>query len=282
MHFQLKINKNMTFLLILLLISPLVLKSGQVYLCSSAPIASVISEIAGSAAEVKFITPASFSPNSYEITADDILLSHSSLIFFYSSDSTSPWIFDLPVRNKINISEFIPEEDVLLDSDSNVIPYFWMDPVLTSKIANKIADTLSFYDSENSEKYKNNVASFANRLSLLGRMIESKLKNKKRLPLWGDVNTLAYFSAKYGFSGGKFLSNSFSSIPENDSRLNKFKPNSDNIFYYNTQLGRSSADYFARHNRVKNFEINVWGDSLNTRYYDIITSNLNKIVLALP
>jgi len=272
----------MTFLLILLLIPPLLLKSDPIYLCSSAPIASVISEITGSTGRVKFITSASFSPNSYEITTDDILLSHSSLIFFYSSDSTSPWIFDLPARNKINLSDLIPSEDILLDSDSNVIPYFWMNPVLTSKIAKKIADSLSFYDSENSEKYKNNVASFANRLSLLDRMIESKLTNKKRIPLWGDVNTLAYFSAEYGFSGGQFLSNSFSSIPENDSRLSKFKPNSGDIFYYNIQLGKSSADFFARHHRVKNFGINVWGDSLNTRYYDIITSNLNKIVLALP
>jgi ABC-type Zn uptake system ZnuABC Zn-binding protein ZnuA len=272
----------MKFLLILLFIYPVLLKSEQIYLCSSVPVASIVSEIVGSGGRVKFISPASDSPNSYQITTDDILLSHSSLLFFYSSDSTSPWIFDLPAKNKINLSELIPPEDVLLDSDSNVIPYFWMNPILTSKIAEKIADSLSFYDSDNSAKYKNNAASFANRLSLLGRMIESKLKNKKRLPLWGDVNTLAYFSAEFGFSGGKFLSNSFSSTPGNDSLLNKFKPNSNDIFYYNTQLDRSSADYFARHYRVKNFEINVWGDSLNTRYYEIITSNLGKIVLALP
>lgn len=265
---------------VLLLISSLNAK--PLIVATSHPVAEIVREVTGSSAKVISLFEPGKMPHEHELTPQDIFTSNSALCVVYSSDFNESWVLDIPTK-KINLSDFIPDNEKLFRSDSALFDFFWMDPILTKTVAKKLADTLSKMDEEYGADFIINGDKFGERCDFLSKMVDRKLKTTNPKPIFSDLHTLVYFAARYGLGGGRgfYSTHKISSDKLRDQFNTELTASGSGLIFYNEQIGDSIPRYLSGLLRVEVFQINVYGTEENYRYFDIINSNVDIIVEAM-
>lgn len=242
--------------------------SKDMILTTSYPLNLIAQEVTGNLFDTESILPVGVPPKQYKQNSDFIFKANKSKVLLYSSEINENWVYDLPKKNKINLTYLIPEQDRIFLNETDSEDYFWTDPKTTSVVVEKLADTLGILFPEKAADLKNNASKFIEKLELIDALIEKKLANLDRPPMLQDVSTLIYFASTYEFP----VPFSIEDLPEEDLEfeLNSLKEtgvtqilvNSYNI--NNEKIKNLIIDY-----ELISEEINIYGYK-GKNYYDMM------------
>ncbi len=174
-------------------------------------------EIAGDGANVKMLLSAGADSHSYDPTPKDILAVNKCDVFVYIGGESDAWVEDIlsSIDNPdIKIIKLIDCTEELYceeykegmehnhDHDHDTEEYdehVWTNPRNAAIICEKIAEALCAVDSENAEKYNENLASYKAELSELDEAFKDVVAHGNGKPLiFGDRFPLIYFVKAYG------------------------------------------------------------------------------------
>lgn len=265
-------------LLICLNLITINLKGKDLVLCSSYPLLIIAQEVTGNLFDNESIMPAGISSNQFKQNSDIIFKVNKSKVLLYSSEINENWVFDLPKKNKINLTDLIPEKDRIFLNETDSEDYFWTDPKTTTIVVEKLADTLGILFPAKSQDLKKNAAKFIEKLELIDALIEKKLSTIERPPMLQDISTLIYFASTYEFP----IPFAIEDLPEEDLdfELTNLKETGVNQVILNS--------YNSNSEKIKNLlidyelisvEINVYGYP-NKNYYDMM-SEISSIIAKL-
>jgi len=261
---------------ILLLLITITLNAKDLILSTSYPVMLIVDEVAGNIFESESILTAGIPSVQYKQNSDIIYKANKAKVIIYSSELNENWVYDLPKKNKINLTFLIPEEDRIFLNEQDSEDYFWTDPKSTSVVVEKLADTLSVLFPTKAADIQKNAQKFIEKLDLIDALIEKKLSVIDRPPLLQDVSTLIYFASNYEFP----IPFSIEELPEEDidveiTNLKETGVSQILINSYNSnneKLKNIVVDY-----ELISSEINVYGYK-NKNYYDMMAEFANIIV----
>ncbi|MDC1068925.1 zinc ABC transporter substrate-binding protein [Candidatus Kapabacteria bacterium] len=177
----------------------------DIILTSSDPSKIIIEMIVGASCEVKTIRSSNYFDLNFEPTADDIYSSGTSKSLIFLSKSFEDWVYDVPSKNKIDISSLISDESKIYLNDSNIADFWWLDPKIIIDIIPKIADTLSTLYPENADTFLSNANMSINQMSILDSYIAGSFKKQFSSPIFEEFPALLYFAESYNIVYSDFL-----------------------------------------------------------------------------
>jgi zinc transport system substrate-binding protein len=301
-------------LVIILLISCNANSSKPVFVTSSFPIYSIISQIVGGKGRVDYIVPAGSSPHVYSPKPSDIKQTSQAAAFFYVADNYDGWAENIPAKSKIMVIKLLPKEfynyfnekhnhagDIhsqdsienvknteSKDNSTNfkdVDPHFWMDPLAVKSLIPVLIDTLSKLDPENASTYKINGELFIKRLDLLHKQLTSITENLQGNILFLQHPSLLYFAKRYNLIYGGSIEETPGKEPSPKfiaDLISKIKSSGTKAIFSEPQLNRKAAKIIADEANVFLFELNpVGGGDKIKNYSDLLLQNAYIIKQAL-
>lgn len=261
---------------LLLLIFTISISAKDLVLSTSYPVKIIVDEVVGNLFESESILSAGIPTKQYKQNSDVIYKVNKSKVLIYSSEINENWVYDLPKKNKINLTFLIPEEDRIFLNEEDSEDYFWTDPKSTSVVVEKLADTLSVLFPTKAADIQKNAQKFIEKLELIDALIEKKLSIIDRPPMLQDVSTLIYFASNYEFP----IPFSIEELPEEDieHEIMTLKDTGVNQIIINS--------YNAKDEKIKDLivdyelvsvEVNVYGYK-DKNYYDMMQEISNVIV----
>ncbi len=179
---------------------------------TSYPINLITQEVVGNVFEANSILEAGKSSKEFKQSTEIIYKLNKSKVLFYSSDINENWVLDLPTKNKINLTNLIPEEDRIFLDENDSEDYFWLDPKTTSIVVEALADTLGKIFPDKATDLKSNAGKFLEKLELIDALVEKGLLNTERLPMLQEDATMIYFASAYDFP----IPFTINEVPEED------------------------------------------------------------------
>lgn len=235
---------------------------------SSKP-AKLILEMITGVSESDVLICSEFDVPSFVPDPQNIIDAGSSKAFFYLSETFEPWIIDIPVENKINLSDFLKEEDKIY-LDSNLADFWWLNPEIIIEIIPKIADTLSILDQKNADKYKSNSTAALDNLELLHSYCLGLIEKVSFSPLYEEFPTLIYYSESFGIPYADFL---FYDLPSRKNPNLDFRENITNYgarkFLTLSSFQDSTTNELALEIGLRNNQITIFPRD-NQDYYSLI------------
>ncbi len=237
-------------------------------LSTSYPLHLIAQEVTGNLFDNETLMSAGVSSSQFKQNSDVIYKVNKSKVLLYSSEINENWVYDLPKKNKINLTYLIPEKDRIFLNETDSEDYFWSDPKTTSIVVEKLADTLGILFPEKAQDLKNNAGKFIEKLELIDALIEKNLTNLDRPPLLQDVSTFIYFASAYEFP----IPFAIEDLPEEDLdfELSNLKDTGVNQILINS--------YNSKNEKILNIineyelissEINIYGYP-NKNYYEMM------------
>jgi len=178
------------------------------------PLYDITKQIGKDKVIVKTLLPPAASPHTFEPTPKQMMELHDAKIFIKIGAGLEFWADRIvkAVSNKnlivVDLSKGMPlihgthkhehDESPKIFSGRAADPHFWLDPVLTKKIVDKITNGLIQIDPQNKKFYADNAEYYKQQLDKLNEEIIQKihqLKTKEYVtfhPAWN------YFSKRYG------------------------------------------------------------------------------------
>ena len=181
------------------------LSAAETIVCSNHPIKAIVQEIVGYNSQILTITEFDENIIGYKPSADEIAQSGRSKVFFYSSDFLENWVLDVPSENKIALIDFVPEDKAIYLGDSLQADFWWLDPLTTKIVAEKIVDTLSLIYPEMANNFKGNLNLFSNKLDVLHQYIRSYFGELSFEPIYDEFPVLTYFSESFNLPYADYL-----------------------------------------------------------------------------
>ncbi|PKM89412.1 zinc-binding protein [Candidatus Falkowbacteria bacterium HGW-Falkowbacteria-2] len=140
-------------------------------------------EIGGAKVGVSLPLPPGVEAHSFEPTPNDMINIGGASLFVYTGDYLEPWASDIisSLGNGAPSSSALGEGYATLEDDDEhegeeadeeeeghgVDPHIWLDPVIMSKAADRLAQKLGEVDSENTEYYNSRAEDYTARLAAL-------------------------------------------------------------------------------------------------------------------
>lgn len=198
--------------LILILLFSLSLHSKDMIMTTSYPLHIINQEVIGNLFESSSILEAGKASKDFQQNTDLMIKLNKVKVLLYSSEINENWIYDLPIKNKINLTELIPEEDRIFLNETDAEDYFWLDPKTTSVVVENLADTLGKIFPDKAADLANNASKFLEKLELIDALLEKNMANTDRIPILQEDATLIYFASAYEFP----IPFTINEIPEED------------------------------------------------------------------
>jgi zinc transport system substrate-binding protein len=288
--------------------------SKPVFVTSSFPVYSIISQIVGGKGKVEYIVPSGSSPHVYTPKPSDIKQSSQALAFFYAADNYDGWAEDFPAKNKVMLIKLLPNEYYNYFKDNHnhadedplqkkteiveskelkdikinfkdVDPHFWMDPLAVKALIPVLIDTLSKLDPANANTYKINGELFIKRLDMLDRQLSNITENLHGKSLFLQHPSLLYFAKRYNL----IYAGSIEETPGKEPSpkfiadlISKIKASGTKAIFSEPQLNHKAAKVIAEEANVFLFELNPVGGSNDIKNYsDLLLYNAEIIKKAL-
>ncbi len=265
--------RRLSFLLVLVLltISCGETSSKKLFVTSSHPIYSILSEIVGNKADLYRLVPPGASPHTYTPKPSDLMKVEVADAIFYTNDMLDSWMLKLEDKNKIALFDFVPEENInffqphthvthnddndsldnhgnhesnhvhnneshehehLTQADSLVPdPHFWMSPKTVASILPSLVDTLSKLDPDNAAYFAANADRFTKRLELLDKQITQALASHKGKTVFLFHPSILYLLRDYKLIYG----GSLEETPGKEATANHIKIMAERIIDSNAQ-----------------------------------------------
>ncbi|MEW6739665.1 MAG: metal ABC transporter substrate-binding protein [Nitrospirota bacterium] len=199
------------FLLISLSFAHTVLAEPVKVVVSIHPLYDITKQIGKDKVSVKTLLPPAASPHTFEPTPKQMMELHDAKIFIKIGAGLEFWADRIvkAASNKnlmaVDLSKDMPlihsthkHEHKHEHAGQAADPHFWLDPVLTKNIVDKIASTLIKVDAQNKKFYMDNAETYKKELDKLNEEIIQKVGTFKTKgyvtfhPAWN------YFSKRYG------------------------------------------------------------------------------------
>ncbi len=269
------------------------------FLASSYPVYTILTEIAGDVVDVGYIVPNGASPHTYLPKPSDIKKSSSALALFYIAPNLDGWITDLPTENKIKLIDMVSIDDVIYfdcghdhtdnrvhEEHENVIdPHFWLDPFVVRSILPELTDAMVKLYPAGKESFKANAEKFSSNLEKLDVELKDIFQNIEGKDVFLHHPSFNYMLTRYGLfyagsieeSPGKEPSPKFISNLVSDIKTSKVK-----AIFSEPQLNGKTAQVIANEAGVLLYELNPIGDSNTIKTYNqILLYNANTLKKAL-
>jgi len=279
------------------------------YVTTSAPLAMILKEIAGTKIKVEYIVPPNTSPHTYNPKPSDAQKIAMATAVFYVAKNNDGWVtkFSHPKsiemlrlvdkslllnienqKNNTNLQnlDHSHQHESVADTTFDYHKYdthFWTDPVLLISLTTKIIDTLSKIDPSNAQIYKSNGEAFIKKLNVIDRQISSIVNNIKDKPIFLHHPSFLYFIKRYGLTyGGSIEPNPGQELsPAGLANIaNKIKNSGVKAIFSEPQLPDKLINAIASESGVAIYQLDPIGTNFKN-YNDFILYNANKLKEAL-
>jgi zinc transport system substrate-binding protein len=310
-------NLKKTFYVILvtiLFISCNANSSKPIFVTSSFPVYSIISQIVGGKGRVNYIVPAGSSPHVYSPKPSDIQQASQAAAFFYAADNYDGWAESIPAKSKIMLIKLLPKEFYNYFKDNHthgdleqanndttnqkkhkskdslinfkdVDPHFWMNPLAVKALVPVLIDTLSKLDPDNASTYKTNGELFIKRLELLDKQLSSITDNIYGKSLFLQHPSFLYFAKRYNLNYAGSIEETPGKEPSPKfiaDLISKIKKSGTKAIFSEPQLNHKAAKVISEEANVFLFELNpVGGGDKIKNYSDLLLYNAEIIKKAL-
>lgn len=265
--------------------------TGSVFVTTSYPVSCIIKEIVGTKSEVKTLLPTGASPHTYAPTPSDMITAQTAKALFYVSNNLDGWASNLQTKNKVELINFVPKENILyFNNDSNsgsgvIDAHFWTDPLTVKSLLTKLVDTLSIIDPNNAATYRTNAELFSKRLDVIHRQAEVILKDIIGKPIFLFHPSFRYMLNRYGLHYAGALEPSPGKEPTPKyiaSFIESIKNSKTKAIFSEPQLTDLPAKSIAESANVLLYELDPIGNPKNIKNYsDLILFNAKTLIRAL-
>lgn len=264
-------------------------------------------EIGGNRVTVKLLLPPGVEAHAFEPTPSDMITISKADLFLYTGDYMEPWAQDiidgldgsapesLIIGKDLAVLQGKEHEDEHEDEHehehSGLDPHIWLDPMIMSKAAGRLAQTLAKIDPDNKAYYNQRLENYQNRLEKLDADYRSTLtKCKQKDFIYAGHYAFGYLANRYGlqYQAAQGFSPDAESSPKKLSDLLTTLKNdkADYIFAEeldNPQLAESLAKDAGVEILILNSAHNVSKDDIKAglTYEQIMKNNLKKLSIGL-
>lgn len=163
-------------------------------------------QIAKDKADISLLLPPGVEAHSYDPTPNDILGTHNSDIFIYTSETMEPWaskIINTLDENKQLIVESTNGIETSIQSDhehehEGQDPHVWINPIYAQEMVKNISNAIIEADPKNAEFYKKNTENYISELSQLDAKISEALaKTDQKTIIYSGHFVFGYFTERY-------------------------------------------------------------------------------------
>lgn len=164
------------------------------------PLAFLAQQIGGERVAVTNLTPAGAEPHDFEPTTRDIAAIENSRLFLVNGEGFEPWAEDLQIQNQAVLTVAVAEglANLAPPEEEHLDPHIWLDPVLASAMAERIAEALSVADPDGRPVYAVNAVTLMASLDQLNREFEAGLSQCRQKSFVTSHAAFGYLAARYG------------------------------------------------------------------------------------
>lgn len=168
------------------------------------PEKAFVEAVCGDLAEIVVLIPPGYSPQSYELSPNEMASFRSSDIYFtigVSAEESS--LLPVASENKelqiVNLHEAAREKYPEIEiAEGQRDQHIWLSPKRVIAMVHAIADTMSLADPKNAETYRSNAAGYIAKLEELDSRIREKLKGTERRSFIVFHPAFGYLADEYG------------------------------------------------------------------------------------
>ncbi|GMV91735.1 MAG: ABC transporter substrate-binding protein [Candidatus Hydrogenedentota bacterium] len=269
------------------------------YVATIAPLAQIISEVAGDRAAVRTLLQPGTSPHTYEPRPSDIRTTEQALAVFFVDESLDGWAARLPGATKVSALALVPESFRLSfeaedersgehehgHDHGRYDPHFWGDPLAVKAMLPELVERLSELDPEGSTAYAQNAKRFAAELEQINHDMDAQMAPLAGAPVVQFHPSWNYFLRRYGLRPGALVEPS----PGKEATAQHIAEVAETIkrvgikaVFTEPQLARRPAEVVAEAGGVPVFELDpIGGVSGKMTYEELIRSNATVLLEAL-
>lgn len=191
------------------------------------PLYDFTKQIVGDQADVTLLVPAGAEPHDWEPSPADLVAISKCDIFVYNGANMESWVdkvlkTTLAGKKVVNASSAVKVQAADYDEDGGVAekgaldPHIWLDPVNAMGIVDAISNAAIKFDKNHEEIYKNNTASYKNKLATLNQHYVDGLQGKTTDEIITSHAAFGYMAKRYGFKQTAIMGLSPESEPTPD------------------------------------------------------------------
>jgi len=161
-------------------------------------------QVGGDEVRVIDLIPPGVDPHTFQPSARDVAnIAEADLVLYVGLNLEGGWLRDLIINADVENARVLALGPLVntLESEGEVDPHFWMDPVRAKVAVSAIADELITLDAEHSAVYRGNTATYIEELELLDTWSVSKFGDLpiENRTLVTSHDSLGYFADRYDF-----------------------------------------------------------------------------------
>jgi len=253
-----------------------------------------VKNVAGDKIGAVSLLPVGSDPHIYEPVPRDVQKIADSDIVFYNGFNLEKWLFEILENAGSSRQAFQVAKNLnpMTTPKGDPDPHLWMDPVYAVTYVENIRDSLSEFDPENAEYYKQNAENYIKQLEELDAWIKSKVAEipEQNRKLVTTHDAYAYFGKRYGF---KVIGSIWGITTEDEPSAKEIaalidKINSEKVqaVFFETTINPKLMERVAAEANVK-LGKPLYGDSLGIEgssadtYIGMVKTNVESIVEAL-
>ncbi len=260
-------------------------------------LAELAQNIGGNLVNVTNITPAGAEPHEYEPTGQDIAQVYNSSILLINGNGLDPWgeKIENDLANRgitvVNMSNYLDSiVDTSEDDHGGYDPHFWLDPKLTQKQANIIAEVFAKIDPNNAQEYFKNRDFYKGELENLDKEYSVALSDCKQNTIVTAHNAFNYLAARYNLNTLyiKGLSTEEEPSPKTIAKVtNQAKAKGIKYIFFETLVDPKLSETIAKEIGAETLVLNpiegLTQEELTQgkNYISLMKENLNNLKIAL-
>jgi zinc transport system substrate-binding protein len=158
------------------------------------PVAAAAQAVGGDCVAVTNLTPAGAEPHDLELTPADVDTIEDARVAFVMGDGFQPAVEAAADRRDGPTVELLPE----LGAGSSSDPHVWLDPVLYSRIVDRVRDTLRRAIPNCAARIDRNAARYRQVVDAVGHDYETALRTCKRRLIVTAHEAFGHLASRYG------------------------------------------------------------------------------------
>lgn len=275
--------------------------SSPKYAVTCLPLKYILMEIIGNEEDIEVLVDAGYSPHTFSPSPSVIRKMENAKVIFYVEENYDKWFIKKRYNNLKEVFKLLPESFILRyeenhihdqsashvhnDSEGQVDPHFWTDPLAVKTIVPEITQILIDTEPEKAEILRENAEKFMDKLSQLDQKISDMLEPIKGTEVFLLHPSFNYLLKRYGliYAGSIEESPGKEPTPKFLSDLiARIKKTQTKSIFTEPQLSDKSAQSIAESAGLKIFVLDPLGgiDERNN-YFNLMLYNAQVLLKAL-
>ncbi len=268
------------------------------------PFKFILQEIVKDELVINVLLTASIDPHTYEMVPSDLIKVQKAELFIYGDKQLDGWASKLEAKNKIQLSDLLPDtlrlniseplsnKNLTVDHTHNqnhshegFDPHFWTDPITVKGMTNNIVSLLIKHFPDKKYTFIANSEIFKSKLEQLDSNIFQKTKTIQNRNIFSSHPFYNYFFKRYEFNIVGFLEVSPGQVlspKEMKMMMDVVKKNNVKAIFTNKQHSDRTTKILAESVGIKYYVLDPIGGTENLMdYVSVVNHNLEIIAKAL-